>query len=55
MLRLVEPTRDRKIPKTQIILGGEDMPSYVDNFILALQKSGILVARVHTARQKQAT
>ena len=44
--------RHRKIPKNQIILGGEDMPSYVDNFILALKKSGVLVARVNAAEAK---
>lgn len=44
--------RRRKIPKTQIILGGEDIPSYVDNFILALKKSGIFVARVNAAEAK---
>ncbi len=44
----VEATaRRRKIGKETIFFGGEDQPSYVANFVSALNERGLLVARVN--------
>lgn len=45
--------RRRKIPQTQIFLGGEDEPTYVANFTAALRKSGYLVMRVNAHEAKE--
>jgi len=39
--------RRRKIPKSQVFVGGEDMPSYVENFAGALRAEGYLVVGVN--------
>ena len=43
----------RKIPKNQIILGGEDEPAYVANFTEALRSKGYLVVRVNAYEAKE--
>lgn len=43
----------RKIPKSQIFLGGEDEPPYVSNFLTALRKKGYLVMRVSAFEAKR--
>jgi transposase len=45
--------RRRKIPQTQIFLGGEDEPTYVANFTAALRNSGYLVMRVNAHEAKE--
>lgn len=45
--------RRRKIPQTQIFLGGEDEPTYVANFTAALRNSGFLVMRVNAHEAKE--
>ena len=45
--------RHRKIPKSQIFLGGEDEPTYVANFTAALRKQGYLVMRVNAFQAKE--
>ena len=45
--------RRRKIPDDQIFFGGEDMPSYVDNFVRCLGEKGYYVARVSAREAKE--
>lgn len=45
--------RHRKIPKSQIFLGGEDEPSYVANFTAALRTQDYLVMRVNAYQAKE--
>ena len=42
----------RKIPQSQIFLGGEDEPPYVSNFLTALRERGYLVMRVNAFEAK---
>lgn len=43
----------RKIPKTQVIFGGEDKPSYALNFLQALENGGWKLAYVNAWRAKK--
>ncbi len=45
--------RRRKIPKNQIFFGGEDIPSYVENFAYQLRDHGYLVMRVNAKQAKE--
>lgn len=45
--------RRRRIPKSQIFLGGEDEPAYVANFTAALRDKGYLVVRVNAFEAKE--
>lgn len=45
--------RHRKIPKSQIFIGGEDEPSYVANFTAALRAQDYLVMRVNAFQAKE--
>lgn len=51
--QIAATARRRKIPDQQIFLGGEDTPSYVDNFIHAISSEGLLVARVNAWEAKE--
>jgi len=39
--------RRRKVPKSQVFIGGEDMPAYVENFAQVLRDKGFLVVGVN--------
>ena len=45
--------RRRKIPRKHIFIGGEDAPSYVDNFAENLKTQRFLVLRVNALKAKQ--
>jgi len=45
--------RRRKIPRKHIFIGGEDAPSYVDNFVNNLKTQKFLVLRVNALKAKQ--
>lgn len=45
--------RRRKIPDDQIFFGGEDIPSYVENFVRAISNNGFYVARVNAWEAKE--
>lgn len=45
--------RRRKIPRKHIFIGGEDAPSYVDNFAENLRTQKFLVLRVNALKAKQ--
>ena len=45
--------RRRKIPKSQIFFGGEDLPTYAENFTHQLGKQGYLVTRVNAKKAKE--
>lgn len=45
--------RHRRIPKSQIFFGGEDLPTYVENFTHQLGKKGYLVTRVNAKKAKE--
>jgi transposase len=45
--------RHRKIKPKHVFFGGEDIPSYAENFISALRKRGFLVTRVNAFDAKQ--
>ncbi len=45
--------RRRRIPRKHIFIGGEDAPSYVDNFAKALKKKRFLVLRVNAKKAKE--
>jgi len=46
--------RRRKIPRKQIFIGGEDSPSYVDNFAENLKNQNFLILRVNAKKAKEA-
>lgn len=43
----------RKIPDEQIFFGGEDLPSYIENFARAIAEQGFYVARVNAWQAKE--
>jgi transposase len=45
--------RHRKIKPRHVFFGGEDIPSYAENFISALRKRGFLVTRVNAFQAKK--
>ena len=45
--------RRRKIPNSQIFFGGEDLPTYAENFTHQLGKQGYLVMRVNAKKAKE--
>lgn len=45
--------RRRKIPDNQIFFGGEDLPSYADNFVRAISDHGFYFARVNAWEAKE--
>ena len=54
LLEQVDATaRRRKIPKSQIFFGGEDLPSYAENFAYHLREQGYLVTRVNAKLAKE--
>ena len=53
LLEQVDATaRRRKIPKSQIFFGGEDLPSYAENFVHQLSEHGYLITRVNAKQAK---
>ncbi|MDF1812819.1 MAG: transposase [Verrucomicrobiales bacterium] len=44
----------RKIPQTSIFVGGEDLPSYAENFLYSLASNGFLTVRVNAREAKTA-
>ena len=51
--RVNATARRRKIPKSQIFFGGEDLPSYAENFAYNLREQGYLVTRVNAKLAKE--
>ncbi len=45
--------RRRKIPRKHIFIGGEDFPSYVENFLHCLKKLNFLILGVNALKAKQ--
>ncbi len=45
--------RHRHIKKQHVFLGGEDTPSYADNFVASLHKQGFRVTRVNAGEAKK--
>ena len=43
----------RKIPQSQIFFGGEDLPTYAENFTYQIGKKGYLVTRVNAKKAKE--
>jgi len=51
--QIASSARHRKIPKEQVFIGGEDLPTYVENFVQAVAARGYLVTRVNAAEAKE--
>lgn len=52
--QILKTASRRKIPQTSIFVGGEDLPSYVENFLYSLASNGFLTVRVNAKEAKTA-
>ena len=52
--QILKTASRRKIPKANIFIGGEDLPSYVENFLYSLVAKGFLTVRVNAKEAKTA-